>query len=52
MELQIGRRLLPGEVVHHKNGNKIDNALSNLELMTNSEHSTLHCRERARARQR
>ena len=32
MENKLGRRLLAGETVHHKNGDRTDNRLENLEL--------------------
>lgn len=42
MELRLGRRLIPGECVHHINGCKTDNRLENLELMSHSQHSSIH----------
>ena len=41
-EWTIGRKLLPGEVVHHKDRNKLNNDPSNLDVMTASEHAKLH----------
>ena len=42
MEKKIGRLLEKDEVVHHINGNKQDNRIENLQLMTRSEHMKLH----------
>ena len=35
-----GRKLLPGEDVHHKDDNQSNNAPGNLEVKTHSAHST------------
>ena len=42
-EEKIGRALRPGEIVHHVNGDKSDNAPENIEVMKSRfEHKTQH----------
>jgi hypothetical protein len=42
MERALGRKLDTQEHVHHRNHDKTDNRLENLELLHPSEHSALH----------
>ena len=42
MEERLGRYLNPDEIVHHKDGNKTNNAIDNLELLYNGQHISNH----------
>src|SRR6478609_2658448 len=45
MEAHLGRSLLKTEVVHHKDGNKQNNSIDNLQLCSSqAEHAALHRR--------
>lgn len=46
IEQELGRKLGRREIVHHKNGNKLDNRRENLELMSLSDHMSYHAKRR------
>ena len=48
MEQYLGRKLERNEVVHHKNRNRQDNRISNLQVMTVTEHLKLHAKDKKR----
>ena len=45
VEESNGMPLAPNKVVHHKNGDKLDNSLANLEVLTRSNHMAHHRRQ-------
>lgn len=42
MEKYLGRKLEPNEIIHHVDGDKTNNIISNLKLITRREHMRLH----------
>lgn len=50
MEQYLGRKLLSEEIVHHIDGNKLNNDISNLELTNRSKHIDMHREELHAAR--
>ena len=51
-EKHLGRKITPNEVVHHIDGDKLNNCITNLEVMSRSEHARLHALENLKNRRR
>jgi hypothetical protein len=51
MEQYIGRYLKPEDIVHHENGNGLDNRIENLRLMTQAQHMAIERRRRCMNKQ-
>ncbi|MFE3845779.1 HNH endonuclease [Thermoplasmatota archaeon] len=43
---KLGGKIWKGRVVHHRDGNKLNNSRSNLQVMKRSSHSRLHATKR------
>lgn len=42
MEIHLGRLLDEGEIVHHEDGNQLNDSISNLEVMNYGMHTIMH----------
>jgi len=48
MEKYLGRYLSRDEIIHHKDQNRLNNKIKNLELYSKSQHSSIHIKEQIR----
>jgi hypothetical protein len=46
METFLGRKLVKGEIIHHKNHDRTDNRIENLELMIKNSYDSLETKNR------
>jgi len=51
-ERKVGGKIGEGRVVHHKDGNKLNNKRDNLQVMSRSAHSRLHTKLKAKKTKR
>lgn len=42
MERHLGRKLKSNEIVHHKDGDRFNNAIDNLEIVDRAKHASIH----------